>query len=296
MNHPLSAHLPGAHRSHESRSDFVGELNEAIRQNPVPAALIGMGVLWLFMGGARKTVLGGAAGSLFSGLGYGAQQAGGLAYRGAQGVGGAISAGVSGIAETAGEVGSQAAGAVRSAAGALSGAASQTASQVADTASAAYDAAGNMISSAGDAMSRTASSGSHTVRDSGSQMGKGFQQTLADMFAQQPLLLGAVGIAVGAAIAASMPASDTENRLMGGTADQLKDQAQELWSETAKRAEAMASKGLEEAKAQGLTPDAAGQALRGVTDKVMGVAEKAKEGVTSRVKGQDGGSSGGLRH
>lgn len=293
-HHPLSAHLPGAHRSQESRSDFIGELNEAIRQNPVPAALIGMGVLWLFMGGARKTVLGGAAGSLFSGLGYGAQQAGGLAYRGAQGVGGAISAGVSGIAETAGEVGSQAASAVRSAAGALSGAASQTASQVADTASAAYDAAGNMVSSAGDAMSKT--SGSHTVRDSGSQMGKGFQQTLADMFAQQPLLLGAVGIAVGAAIAASMPASDTENRLMGGTADQLKDQAQELWSETAKRAEAMASKGLEEAKAQGLTPDAAGQALRGVTDKVMGVAEKAKEGVTSRVKGQDAGSSGGLRH
>jgi hypothetical protein len=279
------------------RRDFISDLNEAIRQNPLPAALVGAGVLWLFMGGAKNSALGGAAGSLFSGIGYGAQQAGGLAYRGAQGVGGAISAGASSIAGTASEVGSQAAGAVRSAAEALSGAANQAASQVSEAAATAYDAAGNMIDSAGNVLSQTASSGSRSVRESGSEMSKGFQQTLTDMFAQQPLLLGAVGIAVGAALAAAMPATEVENRLMGDSAESLKNKAEDLWSETTKRAEAMGSKALEEAKSQGFTPQAAGQALRGVTEKAMGVADKAKEGVTSRVKGQNAGeSSGGLRH
>ena len=107
------------------------------------------------------------------------------------------------------------------------------------------------------------------------------------MFDKQPLLLGAVGIAVGAGIAASLPASNVENRLMGDTADSLKDKAQELWDETTRRAESMAAKGLEEAKAQGLTPEAAGQALRGVTEKVIGAADVAKQSVSRRLKGKD---------
>jgi hypothetical protein len=176
----------------------------------------------------------------------------------------------------------------------MGSAASEAAGQVSDSAKAAYDAAENMVGAAGDTMSKTAASGSQSMRQSGSEIGKGFQQTLADMCSQQPLLLGAVGIAVGAALAAAMPASSVENRLMGDTAETVKDKAEELWSETTKRAEAIASKGLEEAKSQGLTPEAAGQALRGVTEKVIGVAEKAKEGVATRVK--DAGSSGGLRH
>ena len=234
------------------RRDFIDELNEAIRQNPVPAALIGAGLLWMFMGGAKNTVLGGASRSLFRGLAEGAQQTGAAASRGAREVGARVADGASAIAETAGEAGSQAADAVRNAAGAWSDAASQTASQATQMAQTAYDAAGNMIGPSDHSMSRQ--------RPAAYQ---GLQQTLAEMFDKQPLLLGAVGIAVGAGIAASLPASNVENRLMGDTADSLKDKAQELWDETARRAESMAAKGLEEAKAQGLTPEAAGQALRG---------------------------------
>src|ERR1700749_2664591 len=36
----------------EKGSDFVRDLGEAARQNPLSAALIGMGVLWLFTGGS----------------------------------------------------------------------------------------------------------------------------------------------------------------------------------------------------------------------------------------------------
>src|SRR3977135_2475158 len=35
----------------EKSSDFVRDLGDAARKNPISAALIGMGVLWLFTGG-----------------------------------------------------------------------------------------------------------------------------------------------------------------------------------------------------------------------------------------------------
>ena len=35
----------------ENGSDFIHDLGDAVRKNPVSAALIGMGVLWLFAGG-----------------------------------------------------------------------------------------------------------------------------------------------------------------------------------------------------------------------------------------------------
>ena len=146
----------------------------------------------------------------------------------------------------------------------------------------AYEAAGNMIGPSDQSISQPVS-----------EAYKGFQQTLAEMFDKQPLLLGAVGIAVGAGIAASLPASNVENRLMGDTADSLKDKAQEFWDETTRRAESMAIKGLEEAKAQGLTPESAGQTLRGVTEKVVGAADAAKQSVSRHLKGKDPTHSGG---
>ena len=33
--------------------DFVSGLQDAVRQNPVSAALVGMGLLWMFTGGNR---------------------------------------------------------------------------------------------------------------------------------------------------------------------------------------------------------------------------------------------------
>ena len=38
--------------------DFVRVLGEAIRENPLPAALIGMGLTWLFTGGGSPATAG----------------------------------------------------------------------------------------------------------------------------------------------------------------------------------------------------------------------------------------------
>jgi hypothetical protein len=37
---------------------FVREFEDAVRENPIPAALIGMGLLWMFMGGNRTLLFG----------------------------------------------------------------------------------------------------------------------------------------------------------------------------------------------------------------------------------------------
>jgi hypothetical protein len=109
----------------------------------------------------------------------------------------------------------------------------------------AYDAAGNMIAPI-----------DHSMYRQGSEAYRGFQQTLAEMFDKQPLLLGAVGIAVGAGIAASLPASDLENRLMGDSADSLKDKAQELWDENRTRG---VHGGQSAGGGKGARPDARGR-------------------------------------
>src|ERR1700674_5658728 len=42
-----------------SGSDFVNALQDAVRENPISAALIGMGVLWMFIGGSNTSLFGG---------------------------------------------------------------------------------------------------------------------------------------------------------------------------------------------------------------------------------------------
>ena len=70
-----------------AKSDFIGELSEAIRENPIPAALVGVGILWLFTGG-RNVML-----------------AGGATYRGVRSVTGGVAQGIQGAAASAGQAG-----------------------------------------------------------------------------------------------------------------------------------------------------------------------------------------------
>ena len=61
----------GEHSGHfalsaPSGDSFLAAMQDAVRENPVPAALIGMGVVWMFMGGGNVSLLAAAAASRFS--------------------------------------------------------------------------------------------------------------------------------------------------------------------------------------------------------------------------------------
>jgi hypothetical protein len=81
------------------RSGFLNSLSDAVRDNPLPAALIGMGVMWMFMGGSRMSLAGGSGRkSVFSAAGEGASQIGGMVRHTADKVGSSISATAEGAA------------------------------------------------------------------------------------------------------------------------------------------------------------------------------------------------------
>ena len=53
-------------------------------------------------------------------------------------------------------------------------------------------------------------------------------RSLIDLCTDQPLLLAGVGLAIGAAIGAILPPTQTEDRLMGAASDELKDHLKEV--------------------------------------------------------------------
>jgi uncharacterized protein YjbJ (UPF0337 family) len=131
--------------------------------------------------------------------------------------------------------------------------------------------AGNMA----DNLKGSAYRGAAQIRETG----RNVQSNVMETIQQHPLLVGAIGLAAGAVIAAAFPSTRVENRMFGQTADALKDQAQELVSEGAELARTAASdlyqQALEEARAQGLSPEALRDAVKELASKAKAVAQNA---------------------
>ena len=106
------------------------------------------------------------------------------------------------------------------------------------------------------------------------------QQNLTATFERQPLLLGAIGIAIGAGMAAAMPKTQMETDIVGDAADRVKLQVADIASTTVDRVTETAERTFEavkqEAAAQGLTPQAAREGAAAVGAKLKTVAKTAR--------------------
>jgi ElaB/YqjD/DUF883 family membrane-anchored ribosome-binding protein len=84
-----------------------------------------------------------------------------------------------------------------------------------------------------DRMSRTAS----TAQAQANRAREGFSTLLEE----QPMILGAIGLAVGAAIGAMLPSTEQEDRLLGPARDktisQIKERGSEVYEQVRERAE-----------------------------------------------------------
>jgi hypothetical protein len=252
-------------RQSAAPSDFVGGLQDAIRQNPVSAALIGMGVLWMFAGGSRIT----AAAALFPAV----------AKAGAKAGAAGVASGLQRSAEIAGGAGE----AVRSfGAGVVDG--------VRDTVSGAAASAGDTATKAYEAVKETAADSTARMT-SGVKGAEGFagtlRQNLTDTFERQPLLLGAIGLAIGAGMATAVPRTQIETEMVGDAANRVRTQAAELATSTVDKVTETAERTLEavkqEAAAQGLTPQAARKGAAVIGEKLKSVAKTARD-QTSKAK------------
>lgn len=280
--------LPNAYA--KPKKDFGAGLADAVRDNPASAALIGMGVAWLFFGGSKTSLF---APRKHDDRGhrdrhhldhddYGMRfetprQAGQTSDRF-----GTVASGVRDAAN--GAVGAVNTGSQQAGSG-LAGAASA----VADAASQGYGAAasyaGDTVAYIGSSAYDAGRAGSRVVR---TQAGHA-QQTVGEFFENQPLALGVLGLALGAGIASLLPVTDVEREYLGETSDELKAQARALAGEKLGEAKDLASSALDEvareAEAQGLTTAKLGEVAVDLKERVGNVATAAKDSI-SKTSGQ----------
>jgi len=97
------------------------------------------------------------------------------------------------------------------------------------------------------------------------------QRSMSELVESEPLILAGLGIAIGAAIGAMMPATRTEQRFMGDKLDEWKDEASEMarseWEKTKSVARDAVSAVKEEVEKGGKPGDTAERATR---DKGLG--------------------------
>jgi|SRR6185437_10254091 hypothetical protein len=231
----------------EHGSNFLRDLGDAASRNPLAAALIGMGVLWLFSGGGPN--------------------------RGAK----AVRPVPNQASDAADDTVPSASSSMRSGAKSVGGATSSVAEKVQSSAAAALHSAVRAGRQQADTISEYARS-----MPEGTEMMDNVRSNLTEVFRRQPLALGAVGLAIGAGIAAALPSTRTEAEYLGGTSDSMKQKAQEFAAEQATRAGKVAERalnaGAEEARSQGLTMEGAKSAAAETAGKLERVVDAAKKG------------------
>lgn len=123
------------------------------------------------------------------------------------------------------------------------------------SASAALHGAASSVSDAG-------ASAGESLRDAAASLSNGMpgQQAAMNFAREQPLVLGAVGLALGALLGAVLPSTRTEDELVGASSDAMKEDVKQTAEEQLELAVDAGGRAFnaasEEAKAQGLDVNA----------------------------------------
>jgi hypothetical protein len=223
-------------------SGFIDNLGDAARRNPLSAALIGMGALWLLAGGKPA----GRAGDLLRSA---------RLDRIPEATKDTFSSVKSGIGDGA--------GAIRDAAGSSFDAVRE---RSADAVNQAAESAQTMPNPA-DVF--------ETARDN-----------LTELFRAQPLALGAIGLAIGAGIAAALPSTEVENAYLGEASETVRSKTAEIAGQQVDKATTLATHvvdaAAEEARKQGLTNEGAKTVAGDLANRVGRVVDAARTGPAER--------------
>jgi len=238
--------------------DYFGNLRDEVVRNPLPIALVGAGIAWMAIAGAverrrsgrdnlnpaRDRHVSNARPQDLAGDGE-ESRAAGRTRQAAEG-------GVDDVREAASEVGEN----VREATGdlgeRLGTAYDETIGRARDTAVAWIGEARSAASGAGESLSRGAHNageraadvydqtvgGARRVASKAADYGRTARQAiepngaLMNFCREQPMLVAGLGIAIGAAIAAMLPASRVESRTMGEASEKVRQRFSNVATET----------------------------------------------------------------
>ena len=218
-------------------ADFTRNLGAQVRDNPLPVVLIGAGIGWLLLSNGNRSASAHSAPQRMLPPPSASHDGPGMMERATQ-AGAHLRDNVHG---TASSVGSTISGAASSAGSAASHAAGTVSGAIHDAGEAVSGMVGGMASAAGSARDSTRAYGhdaSHAARQGFSaaagsvnrlgqqtgQMSDHFRQSWQQASAEQPLLIGALGLALGAVVGALLPRTQTEDRLVGEASDNVAHQ------------------------------------------------------------------------
>ncbi len=247
-------------------ADFFRNLRNQTVANPLALGLVGAGLAWLMMSNGRESRRPYGLPRRGRMRGYFAatrERAGDAVSRAGDAVsraGNAVSRAGSAVSDARHAMSDTASG-IRDRVADAAGMASDAAGSVASTARTARDAAFEAASSLGERARTRAGDTTAALGDAASAvyggiarsagrttsgvqaLASGTAATSRDIFdfcRDQPLVMAGLGLALGAAMGAVFPSTETERQLMGETSDELKDQTRALAAEGYERSRSVA--------------------------------------------------------
>lgn len=227
-----------ANRKMEGMSNSMGD---TVRANPLPVALIGLGLGWLFMSerskrqqydtrgqyrttGYRYYETNDGPGALHQAR-HRIEDAADAVQDKAADIQGRVSGTAQRVGETVSETAHRTGDSVRETAHRTGEAVRETATRVGESvgqrAEMAQERAGDMTMQARHEAERLAAEARWRTQAGVERTRQTFWETME----QNPLTLGAIVLIAGAAVGAAIPSTEYENRLMGDTRDRLMDEA-----------------------------------------------------------------------
>lgn len=223
-------------------SGALGTLKTQVRDNPLPVLLVGAGIAWLAFGQ-------GVAGGNGSGSRTQSRPRAAHRYNSADpthhptsGVDGSMMSSVT--------------DGVKSAAASMTHAVSGAAESVSEAVSGMAGSASGTVSDMAGSLSDTADRLRHSMLSGASHMPRKLQRSASGLAEQEPLLIAALGLTIGAVAGAMFPASQFEKEEIGPHVDRLRDGAKDMLDKGMDSAGRVASRAYdalkEEADRQGL--------------------------------------------
>jgi gas vesicle protein len=217
---------------------------ETIKANPMPAALVGLGLGWMLLNRPSSPSSSRAYNPYpYAPTGYGSDLSGYGGY--GQTSERPRSGGVTdGAQQTIGRMADRT---------------QQTASQVVDQAqSTAGQVAGQVQDTAGQVLDQVQETGGQVVEQVQQQASRA-QSFLQRQLEDNPLLVGAVAVAIGGVLAGTMPSTSREDEMLGETRDRLVGTAKEFTQDTMQKVgrvmDEAQSAAKDEAREQSLIPE-----------------------------------------
>jgi hypothetical protein len=294
-------------------------LIDKARENPLQAAAIGVGLAYPLLGivraiptpvlmiGAGLFLMGSKTGQSITrdvadrasdaaerlsdgaeAFRKGAQDAQGFAAAQVASAGQALSSGADALsqkaAESADALRQRAVGAAEAVKGRAAALAAQSGETMDAASAAARQGASDALFNVRDTLQSAARYGADAgaaARERTSEAAGRAATVAADTMQRHPLLVGGVGLAIGAFIAACLPRSDVERSLMGGASEAVQNRAKDLAQKGLDAAKEVASAayagGVERAEREGLTSDALNEATEELGEKMHKVADRASD-------------------